>query len=45
MKLLFDQNLSFKLAKKLDDVFAGSSQLLRRVAFVPPPVQLTLNLP
>ena len=27
MKLLFDQNLSFKLAKKLDDVFAGSSQV------------------
>ena len=27
MKLLFDQNLSFKLAKKLDDVFPGSSQM------------------
>ena len=27
MKLLFDQNLSFKLAKELDDVFPGSSQV------------------
>lgn len=27
MKLLFDQNLSFKLAKELDDVFTGSSQV------------------
>ena len=27
MKLLFDQNLSFKLARKLADVFPGSSQV------------------
>lgn len=27
MKLLFDQNLSFKLAKKLSDVFPESSQV------------------
>ena len=27
MKLLFDQNLSFKLAKRLDDVFPRSSQV------------------
>jgi predicted nuclease of predicted toxin-antitoxin system len=27
VKLLFDQNLSFKLPKKLDDVFPGSSQV------------------
>lgn len=27
MKLLFDQNLSFKLAKKLADLFPGSSQV------------------
>ncbi len=27
MKLLFDQNLSFKLGKKLDDLFPGSSQV------------------
>ena len=27
MKLLFDQNLSFKLAKKLRDVFPGSNQV------------------
>lgn len=27
MKLLFDQNLSFKLAKKLGDIFPGSSQV------------------
>jgi predicted nuclease of predicted toxin-antitoxin system len=26
VKLLFDQNLSFKLAGRLDDLFAGSSQ-------------------
>ena len=27
MKLLFDQHLSFKLAKKLDDLFPASSQV------------------
>ena len=27
MKLLFDQHLSFKLAKKLEDVFPGSNQV------------------
>jgi predicted nuclease of predicted toxin-antitoxin system len=27
MKLLFDQHLSFKLAKKLQDVFPGSNQV------------------
>ena len=27
MTLLFDQNLSFKLAKKRDDAFPGSSQV------------------
>ena len=27
MKLLFDQNLSFKLAQKLEDPFPGSSQV------------------
>lgn len=27
MKLLFDQNLSFKLARKLSDVFPGSRQV------------------
>jgi predicted nuclease of predicted toxin-antitoxin system len=26
MKLLFDQNLSFKLCEQLADIFAGSSQ-------------------
>jgi predicted nuclease of predicted toxin-antitoxin system len=26
MKLLFDQNLSFKLCRELDDLFPGSSQ-------------------
>ena len=27
MKLLFDQNLSFKLCRQLDDLFPGSSQV------------------
>ncbi len=27
MKLLFDQNLSFKLARKLEGAFPGSSQV------------------
>jgi predicted nuclease of predicted toxin-antitoxin system len=27
MKLLFDENLSFKLCRKLDDLFSGSSQV------------------
>lgn len=27
MKLLFDQNLSFKLCRHLDDIFPGSQQL------------------
>jgi len=27
VKLLFDQNLSFKLPKKLEEVFPGSSQV------------------
>ncbi len=27
MKLLFDQNLSFKLAARLADIFAGSDQV------------------
>ena len=27
MKLLFDQNLSFKLCSKLDDLFPGSAQV------------------
>lgn len=27
MKLLFDQNLSYKLARRLDDVFPNSSQV------------------
>jgi len=27
MKLLFDQNLSFKLARQLDDLFPGSRQV------------------
>ena len=45
MKLLFDENLSFKLCRQLSDVFPGSSQVrLAGLERELPPVSLDTYL-